>query len=53
MIFQHLSLTYCVLLVKDQSSFYEIRSLAMGINNSGISELTLLFTENDSALKIA
>ena len=31
-IFQHLSLTYCIPLVKDQSSFYEIRILTIYIN---------------------
>ena len=30
-IFQHSLLTYCIPLVKDQSSFYEIRSLAISI----------------------
>ena len=30
--FQHSPLTYCILLVKDQNSFYEIRSLANHIN---------------------
>ena len=31
-IFKHSWLSYCILLVKDQSSFYEIRSLAIRIN---------------------
>ena len=35
MICQHLSLTYCIPLAKDQSSFYEIRSLAFCINLIG------------------
>ena len=35
-IFQHLSLTYCIPLVKDQRSFYEIRSLANCINIKAI-----------------
>ena len=30
-IFQHSLLTYCISLVKDQSSFYEIRSVAISI----------------------
>ena len=32
MIFQHLSLTYCKPVVKDQRSFYEIRCLAICVN---------------------
>ena len=33
MIFQRSSLTYCIPLVKDQSSFYELRNLTIFINN--------------------
>ena len=32
-IFQRSSLTYCIPLVKDQSSFYELRNLTIFINN--------------------
>ena len=46
MICQHLSLTYCIPLAKDQSSFYEIRSLAFCINLIGH---LIGLTENDCA----
>ena len=32
MVFHHLSLAYCILLVKDQSGFYQIRGLGICIN---------------------
>ena len=40
MIFYHLSLIYCVQLVKDQSSFYKIRSLAIGTKTEALNWVT-------------
>ena len=66
--FQHSSLTCYIPLVKDESSFYEIRSLAIYANITkvlnrvlnrfwkhvwSIWKIILLLTENDSALNVA
>ena len=68
MIFQHSSLTCYMPLVKDENSFYEIRSLAIYANITkvlnrvlngfwkhvwSIWKIILLLTEDDSALKAA
>ena len=42
MIFQRLSLAYCIPLFKDQSSFHEIRSLAICINWVNRKQLNIL-----------
>ena len=46
MIFQHSSLTYCIPLVKDQSSFYEIRRRAIFVDVLSGSQKTAEHSEN-------
>ena len=53
--FQHSSLTYCIPLAKNQSSFYEFRTLAICLNIKAFNQVKVSeypFKENENTLKI-
>ena len=53
--FQHSSLTYCIPLAKNQSSFYEFRTLAICLNIKAFNQVKVWeypFKENENTLKI-